>query len=204
MATDSQEIEDVCRSFGAHVIRTGHAESGTERIAQIIKHIRSDTVVNVQADEPEINPKHIDKAVEALESTPQAAISTLATPLKDWKRILNPSQVKVVLDHQKFALFFSRSPIPICMDEDETMKPPNAYLGHVGLYAYRKEAISAYAKLKTPPAASLERLEQLKFLHYGAKIAVRTVMDAAKGVDTTIDYREFVARKSKRRKLKKL
>lgn len=201
VATDSEEIEEACLSFGANVVRTGKAESGTARICQALDNIESDLIVNVQADEPEINPGHIDRAVDALASSRKLGAVTLARPLEDWKEILSPSQVKVVVNDEGNAIYFSRSPIPVCMDDEEIQVPKSAYLGHVGLYAYRKATLEAINKLPTPKIAEMEQLEQLKFLHYGMRVRVLMVRSAEKGIDTTVDYSEFVARKTKRKKL---
>lgn len=202
VVTDSPEIAEACTGFGVEVLMSGPADSGTDRICQVLGQLKSKYIVNVQADEPEIDPNHIDKVAEML-TTSGVGVATLARPLSKWKDILSPSQVKVVVDSNSHALYFSRAPIPVCMEEEEVKVPSGVYLGHVGIYGYRKALLEKMIDKPTPRIVEMENLEQLKFLHYGVTVGVRKVRRAEKGIDTTVDYREFVTRKTARRRLRK-
>jgi 3-deoxy-manno-octulosonate cytidylyltransferase (CMP-KDO synthetase) len=198
VATDHEEIAAEVRAFGGEVEMTdSNAASGTDRIAEVARR-RSDIdiFVNVQGDEPEISPAAIDLAVELLESNAGAVMSTVAAPLRDRHKLLDPACVKVVCDASGRAMYFSRSPIPRAREWDDSLlaaDPPNFYQ-HLGLYAYRREFL---LKIPTLPRTNLERLEsleQLRVLFAGYSILVGVVEKATSGIDTPEDYRAFVSR----------
>ena len=200
IATDSREIAEAAKEFGADVVMTGAATSGTDRIAEAVaKAGAANIVVNVQGDEPEIDPDHIDLVVRRLERESTVQIATLAAPLHDWKAILDPNQVKVVFNYHHQAMYFSRAIIPFHRDEKPKTPPTDAYFGHIGLYAYRKEVLSLYSKLPHPMSGQLEHLEQHKALHFALSVAVEVVDSAAKGIDTEEDYLRFIGRQSPER-----
>ena len=165
VATDDERIRDACLSFGADVemTRTDHA-TGTDRLAEVAQRYDHDVLVNVQGDEPLIEGHVVDTAVEALLEDESASMSTLvhrADP-EAWD---DPNRVKVVLDAQGFALYFSRAPIPF-RRKDTGIAP----LQHVGLYVYRRDFLLEIVALERSPAERAEELEQLRALENGYRI----------------------------------
>lgn len=202
VAADDADVVQAVRRFGGRVALTSPAlRNGTERVAEMARRISDvDVLVNVQGDEPEISPAAIDQVIGMLERDPQAALATVATPIRDRQRLLDPACVKVVFDHAGRALYFSRSPIPCARQWHDallTSEPP-LFFQHVGLYAYRRDFLRQLIDLPPAPNEEVECLEQLRFLHHGHSIAVGIVDEAAKGIDTWDDYREFVQRQGRR------
>jgi 3-deoxy-manno-octulosonate cytidylyltransferase (CMP-KDO synthetase) len=202
IATDSQEIAAAAISFGAEVAMTGEENSGTERIASAIKErqISSEIIVNIQGDEPEIDPVHINLVVELLQKNPQAEMSTLARTLKSIEELHSPACVKVVLTADQRALYFSRSPIPYYRDGDPQefldAHPPvmHPWLVHLGIYCYRRDFLLTIPKLPVSTLEHFEKLEQLRVLQAGAQIQVGIVSRSSFGIDTPADYAAFVKR----------
>jgi 3-deoxy-manno-octulosonate cytidylyltransferase (CMP-KDO synthetase) len=198
VAADCQEIADEVRRFGGQVYLTDPAApSGTDRVAEVARQLpHVDIVVNVQGDEPEISGRAIDLAIQLLEDTPDAVMSTLATPIRDLQRLQDPACVKVVLDGAGRALLFSRSPIPYARqwsDELLDADPPHFYQ-HIGLYAYRRDFLLRLCEFPQPAIEKLESLEQLRVLWAGQHILVGVVQEPTIGIDTPEDYRAFVSR----------
>jgi 3-deoxy-manno-octulosonate cytidylyltransferase (CMP-KDO synthetase) len=184
VATDDERIAAAVHAFGgaALMTRADHA-SGTDRIAEAIAGLPCGIVVNVQGDEPLIEPDTIDAAVAPLLADTSVAISTLSRPFRNIEEFNSPHVVKVVANSAGDALYFSRSPIPY----SRAGGLPLAARAHVGLYVYRREAL---LKLAAAPAAPLERaesLEQLRALAHGIRIRVVETAHAAAGVDTPED-----------------
>jgi 3-deoxy-manno-octulosonate cytidylyltransferase (CMP-KDO synthetase) len=194
VATDSPEIVGIVEGFGGVARLTDpNAMSGTDRVAEVAADYDDvDVFVNVQGDEPEINPALIDQVIELLLSDPEAEVATLACPIREPERIVDPSCVKVVLGHDSRALYFSRSPIPFVRDPETSVDAP--YLHHLGVYAYRRSFLDKLATLPPSPLEAAEKLEQLRFLQAGAKIVVGITAESASGIDTAEDYRAFVER----------
>jgi 3-deoxy-manno-octulosonate cytidylyltransferase (CMP-KDO synthetase) len=194
VATDSPEIVGILEGFGGVARLTDpNAMSGTDRVAEVAADYDDvDVFVNVQGDEPEINPALIDQVIELLLSDPEAEVATLACPIREPERIVDPSCVKVVLGHDSRALYFSRSPIPFVRDPETSVDAP--YLHHLGVYAYRRSFLDKLATLPPSPLEAAEKLEQLRFLQAGAKIVVGITAESASGIDTAEDYRAFVER----------
>ncbi|VTR99448.1 3-deoxy-manno-octulosonate cytidylyltransferase [Tuwongella immobilis] len=194
IATDDMRIEAAVRSFGGEVVMTRKDHpSGTDRIAEVARGLDVDILVNVQGDEPMIDPAAIDRLADLLRDNPTAEVATLAVPITSVEVYRNPNCVKVVCDQGGRALYFSRSPIPMVRDgEPDFQKRPAQFLHHLGLYAYRKPTLLQLAA--TPPATieQLEKLEQLRLLAGGGTIQVGVVGHAAGGVDTFEDYQRFV------------
>jgi len=195
VATDDDRIEQACRSFGAEVVRTreDHA-SGTDRVAEVAESRNFDLILNLQGDEPLIDPAKLDLLFQLLENDSAAEMATLVTPLNSLESYRNPNVVKAVVDDRGRALYFSRSPIPHIRDNAE---PDAAALRglvwqHVGLYAYRRDFLLRLAQLPVHPIEQAEKLEQLRVLATGGSIAVGKVENAGIGVDTFEDYRRFV------------
>jgi 3-deoxy-manno-octulosonate cytidylyltransferase (CMP-KDO synthetase) len=198
VAADHQDIATAVRQFGGRVEMTNpEARSGTDRVAEIAARTPDvDVFVNVQGDEPEIRGAAIDRAIELLVERPGAVMSTLATPIRERERLLDPHCVKVVVDGQGRAMYFSRSAIPHPREWDDSLlaaDPPH-FLQHIGLYAYRREFLLQLASLPQSNLEQLEKLEQLRVLQAGYEIRVGVVDDATIGIDTPADYLAFVSR----------
>lgn len=194
VATDDRRILDAAQAFGANAVMTDPAHpSGSDRVAEVAAARDDPLVVNVQGDEPEIDPGDLDRLVERLAEGEEDMV-TLARPLKpDEARLLaDPHTVKVVMDDAGRALYFSRSPIPHGCD------PAGAY-AHIGVYAWRREALLRFAA--APPAALelAEKLEQLRALALGMRIGVVLSEHASLGIDTPADYARFVERQLARK-----
>lgn len=194
VATDDERIAQACREFGAEprMTRADHP-CGTNRVAEVAAQLDASIIVNVQGDEPEIDPAHIDLAVNLLRQDAQAHIATLAAPVTNPDERDNPNVVKVVTDRQGRALYFSRCPIPYHRTDDREQSPP-CYRKHLGLYAYRRDALLRLSQLEPTPLEQAEKLEQLRALENGLMIAVRQVEHPAVGIDTPEQYRDFLQR----------
>jgi 3-deoxy-manno-octulosonate cytidylyltransferase (CMP-KDO synthetase) len=199
IATDSDEVLAACREFGAEAMMTRvEHPSGTDRVAEVARALEAqgatfDLVVNVQGDEPELDPGCVDRLVELMESDARAEMGTLAEPLDDPEEVARPQVVKVVLDKDGWALYFSRSPLPgqtFPAAEGEPLA-----LRHVGIYAYQPRFLQRFCALPPAPLEKRERLEQLRALWNGHRLRVAVVpFQGARGIDTPEDYARFLAR----------
>ncbi len=198
VAAEGAELIDCVRGFGARCEATGEHPSGTDRIAEVIgkSFPHCEIVVNIQGDEPELNPAHLEQLVQLLVDCPEASMSTLATPIRSREVRDSNSCVKVVCGADGRALYFSRSLIPFCRDQnaDELLERDSPWLLHLGLYAYRREFLLGLTKKPVSRLEKLEKLEQLRALEAGARIQVGVVEHPAVGIDTPEDYARFVAR----------
>ncbi|MFN0056688.1 MAG: 3-deoxy-manno-octulosonate cytidylyltransferase [Planctomycetales bacterium] len=198
VAADSVEIADAVRQFGGGCELTGDHPSGTDRIAEVVRRAfpEVEIVVNIQGDEPEVDPGQIDLLVELLVRNPQAQMSTLATPIRTREVRDSPSCVKVVRGGDGRALYFSRSLIPFCRDADpdRLLEEQSPWLLHLGVYAYRREFLLELTQLPPSLLEKLEKLEQLRALEAGGVIQVGVVERRAVGIDTPEDYARFVER----------
>jgi 3-deoxy-manno-octulosonate cytidylyltransferase (CMP-KDO synthetase) len=200
VATDDERICAAVRSYGGEAQMTSaEAQSGTDRIAEVAAGLDYELIVNVQGDEPLIEPATIDAAIEPLLEDGEIQISTTSEPITSLADILNPGVVKVVTDKDGFALYFSRSPIPyIRSGAGETLaqflqNEPSLfthYRKHSGLYAYRNEFLQKFAQMPPSSLERLESLEQLRALENGFRIRVVKVAHRSTGVDTEQDYQE--------------
>jgi 3-deoxy-manno-octulosonate cytidylyltransferase (CMP-KDO synthetase) len=197
VAAGDEEIVREVHRFGGQVEATDpDLPSGTDRVAELARRDafrHFEIFVNLQGDEPEISPTAIDRLIECLEKNPAAAIATLATPIERQENFLDPACVKLVCDRSGRALYFSRAPIPHNRDAADAGSAQRPLM-HLGLYAYRREALLRFADLPPSPLEQLERLEQLRALEAGLSIAVQVVAEATCGIDTAADYTRFVAR----------
>lgn len=197
VATDDARIADAVRSFGGEVAMTSpDHRSGTDRIAEVMRERTEAIVVNVQGDEPEIEPASIARVASLVEPG-RFPMATLAAPIRSADRWRDPAQVKVVVARDGTALYFSRAPIPAFPDGDfaaAVAGDKHACLGHIGIYAYTREFLLEFTRMPPGRLEQQERLEQLRALEQGARIRVGLVDDAPKGIDTPDDYRLFVAR----------
>jgi len=186
IATDSEEIMQVCRAHGWKAQMTSSAHrSGTERVHEISGRESADVYINVQGDEPLTRPEHIATLLQVMEN-PAALVGTLMTPAAAVD-IPNPNAVKVVTDLSGRALYFSRATIPF--DRDNT-RP--RYFKHLGLYAYRKSALDRFVTLPESSLEKTERLEQLRFLENGMSIFVGETPHDSVGVDTEEDLQRVI------------
>jgi len=195
VATDDPRIVAAVRSFGGRVVLTRRDHpSGTDRVAEAAADLNADVVVNVQGDEPLVEPADLDLLVARLAADPAAAMATLAVPVSGPEQWRNPNCVKVVCDAAGRALYFSRSAIPFVRDgqPDFTVRP-SPFLLHLGLYAYRRPFLLELARRPPHPLEQLEKLEQLRVLALGQPIQVGVVEETGHGVDTYEDYEKFVA-----------
>ncbi|MCQ8128285.1 3-deoxy-manno-octulosonate cytidylyltransferase [Methylomonas rivi] len=196
VATDDQRIFDTVSALGIQVAMTDpNHQSGTERIAEVAEKLgwrADDIVVNLQGDEPLIPPAYIRDVAAALAGQTQAGIATLAAKIQDADEIFNPNAVKVVLDKNGYALYFSRAPIPW----NRASFPEHHVIGdasdphyrHIGMYAYTVGFLQRYCSWPASPLESVESLEQLRILWYGEKVLVNIVEQTPEaGVDTEED-----------------
>lgn len=201
VATDDDRILAAVRGFGGEAVMTREDHpNGTSRIAEVAAGLDCEIIVNVQGDEPSIEPELIDAAVDALRTTPEAPMATIASPFGPHEDPNDPNIVKVVLSRRGTALYFSRAPIPLWRDrERECAESPNARpeagpLKHVGLYVYRREFLATFLGLAPTPLERTEQLEQLRVLEHGFPIAVACGTAAFHGIDTPEQYEAWVRR----------
>ena len=192
VATDDRRIFDALRPFETHCVMTSpNHQSGTDRVAEVARRLSDQIIVNVQGDEPEIEPEVIDGLIERLSSSSDD-MATAATPFPAGADPNDPNLVKVVTDQDGRALYFSRSLIPFHRDATSPRSVP--YYLHLGIYAYRREFLLRFASLPPTPLELAEKLEQLRALEQGHRIQVLTVHRATHGIDTPEQYDEFVQR----------
>jgi 3-deoxy-manno-octulosonate cytidylyltransferase (CMP-KDO synthetase) len=186
VATDDQRILDAVQTFGgvARMTRPDH-RTGTERIAEVAVHEPGDIFVNVQGDEPLIDPVCIDTAVAALLGDPPAQVATVATAIRHANDVMDSNVVKTVLDFDEFALYFSRAPIPWIRDTQQKLHVK--YWKHLGLYVFQRDALLDYPTLPQGELEKIEQLEQLRWLENGYRIRVAEVPHDAVSVDVPDD-----------------
>jgi len=186
VATDDERIVKAVETFGgeAKMTRPDH-RTGTERVAEVAAHEAGDVFVNVQGDEPLLDPEAVDAAVDSLLEEPQASVSTVATPIKAPADIMDPNVVKTVLDFESHALYFSRAPIPWV--RDAAAKIHVQHWKHLGLYVFQRAALLEYPTLPQGELEKIEQLEQLRWLENGWKIRVAEVAHDAVSVDVPED-----------------
>ncbi|KAL6283652.1 hypothetical protein ACE6H2_014581 [Prunus campanulata] len=191
IATDDEKIRDCCRSFGADVIMTSEScRNGTERCSEAIQKLEKkyDIVVNIQGDEPLIEPEIIDGIVKALQEAPDAVFSTAVTSLK-LEDAFDPNRVKCVVDNSGYAIYFSRGLIPF--NKSGKANPQFPYMLHLGIQSYDTRFLKIYPQLEPTPLQLEEDLEQLKVLENGYKMKVIKVDHEAHGVDTPEDVEKI-------------
>lgn len=201
IAADDDRVLEAARGFGAEAVKTrvDHA-NGTSRLSEAAAALglgERAIVVNVQGDEPELEPAAIDAAVIALETLEPsgAVVGTVATRIEGWAAVDDPAVVKVVRDARGLALYFSRAAIPMARDGREAAAANGrAWLRHVGIYAYRRGFLDRYVALSPTALEMTEQLEQLRVLEHGFGIAVGLCETAHAGIDTPEQYEAFVER----------
>lgn len=191
VATDDERIAAAVTAFGGEVCMTSDQhETGTDRLAEVAATLSSDLIVNVQGDEPLIEPSMIDQAIEPMINDATISMGTLMVAIDSVDEFLSPNVVKVVTDRSNAALYFSRSPIPCVRDHIDSLKENFGAVKafkHIGLYVYRREFLLTYPTLDVTPLESMEKLEQLRALEHGYKIHVAETARPSQGVDTPED-----------------
>lgn len=187
VATDDKRIFDIVSEFGGNAVMTSRQhKSGTDRIAEAVKNIKCDIVVNIQGDEPFISPINIDKAIEPLILNRNINAATLCFKISDFNEIKDPNVVKVIVDSSSNALYFSRSMIPFNRDNTKA-----DHFKHIGIYVYRKDYLMKLIKIKPSKLELTEKLEQLRILESGGKIrVVKTKIDSF-SVDSPADLKKI-------------
>ncbi|KAE8732157.1 3-deoxy-manno-octulosonate cytidylyltransferase [Hibiscus syriacus] len=191
VATDDEKIAECCRGFGADVIMTSEScQNGAERCYEALEKLEKkyDIVVNIQGDEPLLEPEIIDGIVKALQAAPDAVFSTAVTSLKP-EDAFDPNRVKCVVDNRGYAIYFSRGLIPF--NKSAKVNPRFPYLLHLGIQSYDSKFLKLYPKLQPTPLQLEEDLEQLKVLENGYKMKVIKVEHDAHGVDTPEDVEKI-------------
>ncbi len=196
VATDDKRIYEVVSQFGGHVKMTSaNHKSGTDRIAEVAHNLEADFIVNVQGDEPDIKGEMIDDLINTMYTEQETDICTLANEIKSSEEYTDPNVVKVVLDKDGYAMYFSRAPVPYIRDKNNgpefTAFP---LLKHLGIYMYRREFLLGFSDLTVPKIEDAEKLEQLRALSNRHKIKVVITPFACEGVDTPDDFERFLDR----------
>ncbi len=188
VATDDERIARAVAAFGGEAVMTSPShQTGTDRIAEVAATLDCDVIVNVQGDEPLIAPEMIEQALRPFAGAPDLLMTSLRAPLTSFEALIDPNVVKVVVDLDDFALYFSRAPIPWVRDPVPGSDPAPQAWRHIGLYGYRRTFLPRYAALPPTRLEQLERLEQLRALEHGIKIKVLATAHEAIGVDTPAD-----------------
>ena len=203
VATDDERIAQVVQDFGGRAVMTSpDCQSGSDRVREVSQTVDADVYVNVQGDEPLLEPSAIEKLLEVFAHDSSVQVATLCSSISQ-EEAQSPNQVKVVRDHAGNALYFSRASLPFVREANETAE----YFGHIGIYAYRGEALCSFTSLPASPLEQAEKLEQLRFLQAGIPIRVLEVSRMGVGVDTQKDLervRTVVREKRKAEALERL
>jgi len=189
VVTDSRIIKEAVEKHGGKAIMSiNEHECGTDRIAEAVEDLDIDIVVNVQGDEPFVKKEPLKKVIEVFygEDADQIDLASLMQEMKDWKDITDPNFVKVIVDENDFALYFSRSPIPYPRDKDAGAK----YYEHIGVYAFRKKAILDFYRLPMRSIEATEKIECIRFLEYGKKIKMVETDYMGIEIDTPEDLKK--------------
>ncbi len=196
VATDDRRIFEAVERFGGEVMMTSpHAANGTERVAEVAKQLSASLIVNIQGDEPLIDPAVIDQLVVLLREHPEAPVGTLVKRITEVDDLNNPNIPKVVVDKDFYALYFSRSMIPFFRDERDQRQwlTKSNYYQHIGLYIYRRDFLLQLVKLPPSSLERVEQLEQLRVLENGYKIKVALTETDSIGVDVPADIDRVIA-----------
>lgn len=186
VVTDSDLIyNEILSNGGKAIMSIKEHESGSDRIAEAVENMEVDVVINVQGDEPFINKKPLEQVIEIFrkDTDKKVDLASLMFEIKDKSEIENPNNVKVIVDQQGFALYFSRSVIPYPREENVGVR----YMKHIGIYAFRKEALMDFYRLPMLALEASEKLEQLRYLEYGKRIRMVETDHGSIGIDTLED-----------------
>jgi len=189
IATDDRRIRDAVLAAGHACELTGEHATGSDRVGEVAARHASEFVLNLQGDEPLLDPAAADRVIDAVRRDPRADIATCAHPLADRRQWQDPNVVKVLVDRDGFALYFSRAPVPGVFP-GSAVRAEQLALRHVGIYAYRASALTRFLELEHGALERAERLEQLRALEHGLRIKVVPIDTAPLGVDTPADLEE--------------
>ena len=205
IATDDERIYDAVLDFGGQAVMTSpNHQSGTDRVAEVVRNIECDIVVNVQGDEPLIPSENIDLVIKPLLDSGELLASTLMTAIYSWSEMLDPNICKVVVDNVGRALYFTRAPLPYnrdhgCVDKSKVDNQASASANqmifgykHIGVYAYRKSFLLKFSNMKTSRLENTEKLEQLRILENGYSIQVVETKQNSIGVDQPNDLDRII------------
>ena len=197
VATDDRRILETVIGFGGKAELTSSSHlSGTDRIAEVADQLACDIVVNLQGDEPLIEPGLIDEVIGLVVDNPNIYMASAKSPIRQIEELADTNVVKVVSDYDDYALYFSRSPIPYCSTKDADVPAPIGFK-HIGLYVYRNEFLMKFVALKPSPLEKQERLEQLRALENGYRIKLVCTEYDSIGVDTSEDVELVIKRINK-------
>ena len=200
IATDDERVLTACGEFGAECVMTSSThQSGTDRIAEAVAGLDADIIINVQADEPEIDPASVDYLANLMLDNPDCPMATLVAGFDTAEQVANPNVVKVIVDTAGYAKYFSRSVIPYDR-QAAGIADVSKYLRHLGIYAFRREFLLKITSLPQSNLEQIEKLEQLRAIEYGYSILTGKVEGSCEGIDTPQQYADFVARIKKGRK----
>ncbi|AKP69082.1 3-deoxy-manno-octulosonate cytidylyltransferase [Riemerella anatipestifer] len=185
VATDSEVIFNEIKENGGKAVMTGTHETGSDRIAEAVKDIECDIVVNVQGDEPFLKKEPLKQLISVFDEDEDKSISlaSLKIKLEQWDDIENPNNVKVITDDNGFALYFSRSVIPFPREKTDDLQ----YFKHIGVYAFRREALLEFSSLPMKPLEIAEKIECIRYLEYGMKIKMIETDFVGVGIDVPED-----------------
>jgi 3-deoxy-manno-octulosonate cytidylyltransferase (CMP-KDO synthetase) len=189
------EDEDIVRAVrdcgGEAMLVRGAFRSGSDRVAAAAKELDTEAVVNIQGDEPLISPSAIDDALRLLEKRPEFGITTIAQPFKETQGILDPNQVKVIVDRKQRCLYFSRAPIPHRHRSSAFSRAIEGgpFLHHIGIYCFRKSTLMEFSRLPESSLEEIEGLEQLRYLEYGGSIGAVVIVETGPSINTANDLR---------------
>jgi 3-deoxy-manno-octulosonate cytidylyltransferase (CMP-KDO synthetase) len=186
VATDSDVIfKEISNNQGRAVMTRRDHQCGSDRIAEAASDMEADIVINVQGDEPFVDAESLNKLIDVFKDDHQKeiALASLMTPLTKYNEVATPSVVKVIVDLNNFALYFSRSPIPCDRDNEQS----TTYYKHVGVYAFRKQALIEFSKQEMTPLESAEKIECIRYLEHGKKIKMVETLNLNFEIDTPYD-----------------
>ena len=195
VATDSEIIFDEITKIGGKAVMTGQHETGSDRIAEAVQNIDCDIVINVQGDEPFLKTEPLKQLIEVFKNdiNKEISLASLKIRLKNQEEVENPNNVKVITDLQNFAMYFSRSVIPFPRETSVE----HLYYKHIGVYAFRKEALVKFANLEMTPLEISEKIEAIRYLEHGMKIKMIDTDFIGVGIDVPEDLekaREILSR----------
>ncbi len=183
VVTDHEIIfREITENGGYAVMSRGNFESGSDRIAEAVAGLEVDVIINVQGDEPFVNKDVLQQLLDSFEN-PQTQVASLMCPILNDEDILNPAFVKVVVDREDRALYFSRAPIPFKRNKESDLP----YLKHIGIYGYRKHVLMDFTSWEKSPLENAEMLEQLRYLEHGISIRMVRTTESPLSIDTPED-----------------
>ncbi len=205
VATDSARISDVVYGFGGEAyLSLRRHPTGTDRVAEVVRNLNCDLVVNIQCDQPFLDPKMIDDLVTSMFLGRNLLMGTLARKINDPQKLKDPNVVKVILDQKGFAIYFSRFPIPYVRDMQHTRYAKGfteinlkraPYYEHIGMYAFKRDFLFKFASWEQTPLERYEKLEQLRALENGYKIKVCVTKQKSLTVDAPTDLMKLKRQK---------